>query len=923
MALPKPTPVRGSATARVRFACWLLTLLVAMAWCGSPLLAQRVGGGKKKRDAIPWRKSSKKPGEEEKESKPVPTLSPVPLAIPDLEKPADDRLSFSYPVPVERGGGRVTGRAGQLESPTENEVILTDRVELHYKTMTIKADRLEIDLATNHVSGEGHIIIDQGPKRLAGEAMEFDLKTETGTIQEATAYVDPDFYFKGETITKLDDRTYKIKKGVFTSCSSDSPAWSFRVSHATVTVDGYARAVNTTMRVKRAPILYLPYLLWPVKQDRTSGLLVPNIGYSKTRGYQLGLAYYQVLGRSYDTTFYADIYQNNYLGFGNEFRYRPTEGTSGLFQGYWVRNPEGLSEYRISFLHDSRDLPGGLRAVVRYTDYSNFNFFQDFDRQFNNITLRSLYSSAYLTGSWGPQSFNLLVDDRKTFLSAGRTLEQQQLPELQYQLRTTQIGKSPFFFQLKSSAHYISLDFPSGDSVRYPRTDWQPVLSMPLSTKPWISLSVSGGERFTWYGKSLDPTTGDFTDKSLTRTVTTAGAQIIGPSFSRIFNKGIGPYSKFKHVIEPRISYAYISDFQDQKLIPRFDEIDRTGRQSLAVVALVNRVLAKPKPPETEESTEEEKPAEGEKATTEEGTTPAGAEGEPTEGKKETKSGTEEKTTSKTAQPSTAAPSGGTPATSPQPTQGTTATPASSGGGAATTDAGVSAGVTDTSASSSGVEGELAREADLQEGKTASAGLEELSPEAAAIAAAAPREIFSFELAQAYSFDMQLPQERSADGMMTSQRGPIQAKLRFNPTSAVSVNASALYSALFSHVISTSLSGGVNFGETKNSGVGLTWFRNYNAETGEKRSDQARVYLNLYLVPEKLMLQSQLNYDIQQSLLQQQSYTLTYIGDCYALQLEYFNLDFVTRQYSEIRLSVSLKNVGTFLDLRSGLQSQY
>lgn len=906
----------NSAAKRLAHAgCWALIALVLALWSDGVLLAQTTGGSNKGQD-IPWRKSGKKPGEEEQETKPAPTLSPVPLPVPELEQAPDDRLSFSYPVSEDQGGGTVTGRAGELESPTKDKVILTDRVELHYKTLEIRADRLEIDLSTNHVTGEGHIIIDQGPKRLAGRALEFDLKTVTGTIEDASAYVDPDFYFTGDTITKLDERTYRVKKGVFTSCSAEVPAWSFHVSRATVTVDGYAHAVNTTMRVKKMPVLYLPYLLWPVKQERTSGLLVPNIGYAKNRGYQVGLAYYQVLGRSFDTTLYVDLYENHYLGVGNEFRYRPTQGTSGLFQGYWVRNPEGQSEYRLAFVHDSQDLPGGLRAVVRYTDYSDFNFFQEFDRQFNNLTLRSLYSSAYLSGNWGAQSFNMLVDDRKTFLSKDRTLEQRQLPELEYQLRTTQIGKSPFFFQLKSSAHYISADFPSGGSVGYERTDWQPVLSLPLRTKPWLSLSVSGGERYTWYSDSLDAN-GDYTGNSLSRTVTTAGAEIVGPSFSRIFNKSIGSYSKFKHVIEPRITYAYQSQFQDQNLIPRFDEIDRTGHQSLAVVSLVNRVLAKPKPPETAETTEA---TAGEQGQTEQGTTSGGEE----KSEQEKKSGETTEPSKKTAEEETTSSGAGT-TTSTSGTAGTgttTTQPAGTETGSGAVD--VQAGITDTAGDNSGVQGELAREADLQQGRTtATADQEGLSPEAAAIAASAPREIFSFALAEAYSFDPELPQERSSDGTLTSQRGPIAAELRFNPTSAVSVQASAQYSYLFSHLISTALSGGINFGENNTSSIGLTWFTNYRAETGDKVSDQTRISFNLYVVPQKLMLQSQLNYDIQQNLLQQQSYTLTYIGDCYAIRLQYFKLDFVSRQYAEVQLSISLKNVGTFLDLRSGLQNQY
>ncbi|MEZ5314266.1 MAG: hypothetical protein R2862_11780 [Thermoanaerobaculia bacterium] len=54
--------------------------------------------------------------------------------------------------------------------------------------------------------------------------------------------------------------------------------------------------------MKKLPVFYWPYLVWPAKTERTTGLLVPNIGYSRRRGAYLGLAHYQVFGPSYDNT---------------------------------------------------------------------------------------------------------------------------------------------------------------------------------------------------------------------------------------------------------------------------------------------------------------------------------------------------------------------------------------------------------------------------------------------------------------------------------------------------------------------------------------------------------------------------------------------------------------------------------------------
>jgi LPS-assembly protein len=53
---------------------------------------------------------------------------------------------------------------------------------------------------------------------------------------------------------------------------------------------------NVAFRTGSVPILFTPYLVWPTKVDRASGLLVPGIGYSNQRGGFLGLSYYWVTG---------------------------------------------------------------------------------------------------------------------------------------------------------------------------------------------------------------------------------------------------------------------------------------------------------------------------------------------------------------------------------------------------------------------------------------------------------------------------------------------------------------------------------------------------------------------------------------------------------------------------------------------------
>ena len=147
-----------------------------------------------------------------------------------------------------------------------------------------------------------------------------------------------------------------------------------------------------------------------------------------------------------------------------------------------------------------------MRGVVQYQDYSDFNFFRDFERDFDRNTLRFIDSRAFVTGNWGPHLLNLLLDDRETFVNLqSDTLVQRRLPELEYRLRSTQIGKTPFYLELDSSLDYLDIVAArAATRAQYGRFDLFPQLTLPVRTFPWLYLSVTGGERLTWYGDTLE-----------------------------------------------------------------------------------------------------------------------------------------------------------------------------------------------------------------------------------------------------------------------------------------------------------------------------------------------------------------------------------------------------------------------------------
>ncbi len=558
------------------------------------------------------------------------TQEPPPAA--ETAEPEEERISFDVRVGEERGGGRAKGTAGGFEYQEDAYLIATDGVDFKYQDLHLVAHTVRIDLPTNLLTAEGEVVLDEGPQRLTGETLEYDLGTRTGKITQATAYVSPDYYFSGSQIAKVGPDTFKVDDGIFTACDQEVPSWSIHLSDARITLEEFARIKNARLKFKSVPVFYLPYMVWPATTNRASGFLVPKPGYSSRRGASIDLAYYKTLGRSADTTFFFEPSSDGFLGFGNETRYRPSEGTRGVFRGYALSQPDDLPaefipvrepgrpaddlRWKVEWLHESRDLPGKFRGVIDLKQYSDFDYLQDFERQVGRQTRSFVYSKAYLTRNVGQHSINILADQRERILTDPQEDTRRQLPEFEYRLKATQLGSTPLYLSIDSALHYLSITQRNNQielDQRYGRVHFRPTLSIPVSTLPWLSAKLDLGGRATYYSDSLKqrfddsgPIVGDdgnpigteFGGGNLSRVVPEAELEIVGPVFSRIFDQKLGPFAKLKHIVEPRTTYGFLDDFDDQDQIFRFDEIDSLSSVDGLTFALFNRLMGKPADPD-------------------------------------------------------------------------------------------------------------------------------------------------------------------------------------------------------------------------------------------------------------------------------------------------------------------------------------
>ncbi len=825
--------------------------------------------------------------------------------------------------------------AARIEQASPGEFDLTGDVDFKYGSARLFADRVRYSEASHLVTAEGNVVIQLEANQISGDRVEVNLETGYAVIDNARGYFEPDVILEAERLERIGEETFKITRGRVTTCTQPTPYWSFSVGSAIVEIGRYARMTNAAFKIGRVPAFYSPYLIWPIKEDRSPGLLLPHIGFTSKRGPFISNALFLPMGRSMDATLQmdffngrvsADVEQLPQSGQGLEFRYVPGSAGSGLLTGYFLRerfrpfpgaDEEERDRYHLNLSHTQR-LPWGFKLLGDLNTVSDLDYFLDFEREIRASTNPTVRSQVDLSRHSGPLALNVRFNRQLQFLSVDAStgdtedLTLWRLPEIEARGRGIRLWKSPFYLAFASSFDGLARRTRTVDSLgrletaqaTYTRYDLAPTITGSFTPAPWLDISPSISFRESLYtrsdadpGPALDPTGGSFE-----RRFYRFGLTSVGPRLYRIYGAERPGAASYKHTFEPRLAYEFSPEVEGGESIIPFDELDSTPPSTNVMgYSLTSRVFVKrperkgpPQPPPALNASfaslvlGEEPPTRHE-----------------------------------------------VPVTAPAPAPIAAAAPDAEAGesgkgeepGAVSPDAAASQTWVAPEVSTGFVRKALAQE----QGEEDKGGVGAV-------------ELATFDLTQRFSFDDTKPLSQSQALDTVSSFGPVLATVRINPSRAASLDMGADYDILFHDIRRVSLSGSLRARDL--SYVRLSWFLNRDLEgtpvsvdpscaedatrvVGRSGRDpgrcfndssQIRLMSGTALGGRKLTIDVEGNYDIEDSFLRDQRYRFGWNSQCCGVLVELSRRNFQTSSLgdtseTEYRFVLNLRGVGTFLDL--------
>ena len=190
----------------------------------------------------------------------------------------------------------------------------------------LEADWVSFSATTQLGVATGHVRITEDGDTVEAEFAAVDFAKLTALATVATLDTsETGFRASGEVLQKTGPRTYQVEGGSFTTCRCKDPGepapWNIEAQQADIEVEGYAVAKHVRLQAFGLPFFYLPYMLFPVKTKRQSGLLMPSYASDSLNGYEITLPFFWAVRPDLNLLLSPTYMTKRGLKFGTEAEY--------------------------------------------------------------------------------------------------------------------------------------------------------------------------------------------------------------------------------------------------------------------------------------------------------------------------------------------------------------------------------------------------------------------------------------------------------------------------------------------------------------------------------------------------------------------------------------------------------------------------
>jgi LPS-assembly protein len=460
-----------------------------------------------------------------------------------------------------------------------NDIVhFSGQVELTRPAQSLLADELTLDNTTEQAQASGDVTFRSPDSELQTEFMTINQRDQSAYFASSSFSL-PAQHIRGTAneIIQFNSSLSRYKDMQYTTCDPGDSAWHMTANQFDINREsGRGTAQHAIIYIQDLPILYLPYLQFPIDDRRMSGILIPTIDFSNENISTLSVPVYLNIAANLDTTVTPTWYRDRGLQLNTESRYLFKHHSGQIDLSHLDDDEEDEKRMFRKWLHQA-DLGLNITADIAWREVSDSTFFEDFKLLDNTSVLDNTsdnvdklerhatlnHSAKLWQSSLMFQSFQT-PDPKFETDQTGQPLvpniasrPYRRLPKLTIDSRFKAFDNG---IQFNIDNEWVRFDHESDSKIVGDRSYFLPYLSFDQSDswyffKPKIEYAISD---YQLDNNSLDI-------NSIQRDIPILSLDT-GLFFDREMNIG----TDWTQTLEPRL-YFLRTPYQDQSNIPVFD----------------------------------------------------------------------------------------------------------------------------------------------------------------------------------------------------------------------------------------------------------------------------------------------------------------------------------------------------------------
>jgi LPS-assembly protein len=512
-----------------------------------------------------------------------------------------DRTLQPPPPKVERDVLRFLS-ADSITGDEAKNFTATGNVSLRQRGATIQSDRLDYSVESDTAVATGNVRLERSGDAATGPRLVYRIADGTGEMDMPVVEIpkreDRRSASRGSAQRAVleGEEKSRLFGAEYTTCPVPRDDWTLKVSELEIDTKGQVgTAHNASVWFHGLPILYSPWLSFPINNARKTGFLAPTLGSSGRGGFEFAQPWYWNIAEDQDATITPKLFSKRGIQVGGEYRYlRPTY--TGQADVEFLPNDAiaDIDRYLLAVRH-VQQLPFGWTISVNAQKVSDDNYFRDLSTRVAATSQTNLPRDAIL--GYSDDVWNLSAR-----AVAYQTLQDPLAPV------TVPYHQVPQFLVSGLKQGIFGIDWQLlGELTRYTHpelVDGQRLIAYPQASMPfrrtWGYVTPKLGFHYTQY--RLDDNQGG--PANATRSIP-LGSVDAGLFFDRPWEIGGNRYFQ---TLEPRAFYVRIP-YRDQSALPNFSTAevdfgsnalfrenrfiggDRVGDANQVTVAITSRLV--------------------------------------------------------------------------------------------------------------------------------------------------------------------------------------------------------------------------------------------------------------------------------------------------------------------------------------------